>query len=1036
MLGIVALAGCMMPSQGKAYSQPDTKVERNALDFDRYELTDPKAIDKLKQSDNYNGLAGIDGWGITGWFEYDFTVNDSGWYEFRETLTGGSNNVEFIFDPQLHDHDTDGIHIYGAGAGFNGTDDKLGNIWLAAGSHTLRIQQYYWTGFPNITRISIRPSPATLAGSIRAELPDLSGVYRTNECPELDLVAGSSRMDYRLIVLISDKSTGAIRNKQTISIPSSRVPQKLQIPLYCDNEGIYSISYQDAAGRAISNRDVREISYEVINTKKRPRVGGDVERKLLQEIDCVSKPPDYKGGGETRVVRKSFGSYRESGDADWRQYQQLKPALRALRPEPSWFAYKLMVNHTQRPYLVEVDYPDDALRSMAIVLRESVPLNYPVAGGVDTGGEFSLSNTMQTHSMIFWPRAADPRIVFMNARQGSHAAAAKIRVYELNGDFPALRASEDGGRNFINWYEEGGNFTSLYGVDASPGNSSLAIERWAESVGYMGGNMLSPTINIYNFCLYPSSYNLAFSEPPGNDVFRRMLLIAEKHQMKVLPDFHPRADELAWPYAGSAVPKPNLLLSKDGKQPGNLPPPYYNPLYPANQDWYVNMLGEFADKYKDSPALLGVSLRLMQWANPTLNNFQSLDWGYDDYTTDLFQKETGITIPDGVKNDGRYRRRYDWLMANARDKWINWRCEKIAQLHERIRNRVRQARPDLKVYSVAYDAYPSEYGPGWLRDAGIDVGMLSNIDGVVLINGLHAYGRLYDDITTQGTRDNLLDPAVLRALMEHGDDGKFLSYARYFEATEAVVPPGDLGFDASTKKTWTSAVVNPSGRHFLERYAVELAETDATILGDGGNGYTLGQPLLREFLGDYRLLPAEHFTPRQDASDPVAVWELARNSDYLFYAVNRERYTVDLSIKITGTDEVTRLSTGERKKVSHGVLEIQLKPYQLMAFRTQKIARIDSVATEVPAGSLDIVNKQVSWLESLNKKITGNLTRFSLSSDQKQVLRRLAADARSAIDQGRAWQARGIVENHELLKIYVSINDYPPGFRNARLEEK
>ena len=1029
----LVLAGCSTSLQSKPAFAATTSIEIDAKDFDRYQLTPPDAIEKIRQSNNHRGLAGADG-RITGWVEYDFTVGNRGWYELVEAFAGGGNNVEFIVDPGPEGKDAGFARIYGVAAGFNGKDDKLGNIWLDAGPHVLRIQQYYWTGFPKITHLSIRPSPPRLAARMRADLPDLSRVYRTNECPPLGIIAGSAGAGNRLTVLFRDMSSGAVLSRQTVSVPASQAPHRLKIPLYCEKEGRYSIGYQDSAGRDISNRNVREIGYEVIDTRAHPRVGGDLERKLVEEIDFTVQAPDYFGGGETRVITKPFGTYRESGDVGWKRYQELKPDLRAKDPEPSWFAYKLRTDRIQHPYLVEVDYPDDALRTMAIALRESVPLSYPVAGGVDTGGEFPLSNEMQTESLIFWPRAPDPRIVFMNARYGSRAAAARIRIYQIDDDFPALLPPTVDGRDFSNWYEEGTNFTGLYGVDESPGKSSVAIDRWAESVAYMGGNVLSPTVSIYGFCLYPSRFNQAFSEPPGNDVFRRILLIAEKHGLKVLPDFHPRADELARPYAASLPPKPNLLVSKDGRQFGGLPP-YYNPIYPANQDWYVNMLGEIADKYKDSPALLGVSLRLMQWKNPALNNFASLDWGYGDYTIALFQQETGIVIPEGQKDDGRYRRRYDWLMANAKAQWIDWRCKKIAQLYTRIRDRIRKARPDLKVYSVAYDAYPSGYGAGWLREAGVDAGMLSRIDGVVLINGLHAYGRLYDDITTQGTRDNLLDPAVLNALVGSDGDGRFQSYARYFEATEIIVPPEAIGFGTSRKKAWTSAVVNPAGRNYLERYAIELAETNAVWLGDGGNGYTLGQPLLREFLREYRLLPAVPFKLRQDARDPVAVWELARDSDYLFYAVNREPYGVAVRIGLRGTDEVSRLSTGETVKLLNGALNLQLKPFQLLTFKSGKRARIEKVSVDVPNRQLEITKKQVAWLGSLNDKARNGRIRRSLSGDDRRTLARFAGEAHNALARGWVWRANSIIEDHELLKIYTRIGEYPPDFGNYIIDD-
>ena len=1044
IFALFSLVGSWFVSPALAYGQLPIVLDRKALDYDRYELTSPDKIEKITHPSSKlrltdvdgwgvtgkTGLAGVDGWGVTGWFEYDFTVGQSGWYELITTISGGYKNLEYIVDPLLHRKSTDGGYFYVTAQGFDGKTDKVGNIWLSAGKHTLRVQQYFWTGFPAITNLVIKRSPSTIAGSARATLSGKTTVFRKGACDQLVIYAGPKEDAESLTVWIKDFTSGLVREKLRVPIPDFKNPQKQKIPLYCQKEGVYRIAFGDGAGHPIAKRDVGELVYEVIDTEHHVQASGDIAKILVQEIDCVTKPPDYSGGGDTRVVHQTFGEYRESGDADWEKYQQLTPALRLLFPEPSWFAYKLKVGKKQQPYMVEVDYPDDRLRTFAIVLREGSPLTYPVAGGVDSGGEFLLSNSMATHTLVFWPRDVDTRIVFMNARQGSRAAAARIRVYRLAGEFPALLPTSRDGRNFANWYEEGANFLSIYGApDESVNGSRVAIERWASAVSYMGGNILSPTVNVYNFVLYPSEYNLAFSSSHNDDVLRRMLLIAEKYGMKVLPEVHPRADELAWPYAKHPEPKPNLLVSKDGKTLNNLPP-YYNPIYPANQDWYVNMIGELADNYKDSSALLGVSLRLMQWQNPTLNNFHSLDWGYDDYTIGLFQRETGLVLPGTLDDPGRFRKRYNWIMANAKEKWIAWRCQKITQLYKRIRDRVRQARPDLKVYSQVFDAYPSEFGPDWLKGAGIDAQMLSRIDGVVLINALHAYGRRYDALTTQGTRDNLLDPSVLRALTLPGKSGAFLSYARYFEATDVVIPPEKIGFPPSTRKIWTSAVINPVGRNFLERYALALAETDASWLSDGGNGYTIGTPLLREFMQEYRSLPLEAFSPRLDARDPVAVWELARVENYLFYAVNREPFPVSIQFRLHGAGEVYRLSSGEKMIVKEGVLSLELQPFQLLSFKTTGKIHIAAITTNTPSDAQARLKGQIGWLETLNTNIQNGKIHTSLSSAQKQKFASATTEAKAAFNRGWVWRARTILENHELLPIYKSIGQYPPELRD------
>ena len=138
--------------------------------------------------------------------------------------------------------------------------------------------------------------------------------------------------------------------------------------------------------------------------------------------------------------------------------------------EPSFFAYKFMVPEPQKLYLAEIDYPDDAFRTYAIAVRDSVPADYPIAGGVDTGHEYPLTNGMLTHSLLFRPNSTDLRLLVANARDGVRAAAAKIRIYRVEGDaLPPLLPTPDEGRGFANWYEEGSNFAGMYGADRRKG---------------------------------------------------------------------------------------------------------------------------------------------------------------------------------------------------------------------------------------------------------------------------------------------------------------------------------------------------------------------------------------------------------------------------------------------------------------------------------------------------------------------------------------------------------------------------------------
>lgn len=921
---LLLLSACAAPAA------VTTLIERRAGSFDRAQLAPPGNVAKIRAA---NDLAGV-----SGWFEYDVNVTGEGWYEL--VVNGHAVSTEVFIDPR-GDEPQAARYYVASSNGYDGREDKIGNFWLPAGRHVIRLQRWYWTGFPAMTGFSLRSSDGRLATSIRVHRRDAHGVFRKGECGELSIEYGPRSTRAALPLQWLNALTQKPIRSWTVELPATPRLTRLPLKLPCDDDGTFKL-YFAGDREGVRQRDVHEYAYEVYDTAA-PPAAGPLRRTLVQEIDLTRTEPDYRSG-DTRVVTRGEATYRISGERGWLDFQRAPVKL----GPPHWFAYVLKNVVPQQPHVVEIDYPDDESRTFAIALRESDPLSYPVAGGVDSGGDHPPSQRMLTHSLQYWPRARGTRLTFLPAHDGRPAAAARVRVYRLDGTAPPLVPPAVRGRQFANWYEEGSNFLSMYGApDEGPVGSRIALQRWAQAIAAQGGDTLWPTVAIYSFALYPSRYQLSFGQPWSHDVLRQALYTAEQHGLGVIPELHPRADELSWPHAAAPAPKPHLLASRTGQNHPDLPP-FHNPLHPDNQRWYLGMIGELADRYRDSPALRGVSLRFMQWKNPTLHNFHSLDWGYDDYTIAQFEKDTGIRVAVDRREADRHAARHQWLMTKQRAAWIAWRSRRIAELLTRVRDRVRQARADLVVYVpvFAMTEQGSTYNSGehWLREAGLDPDLLGRIDGVVLVNAMHTYGRRGDERTHTLLRQYLVDRSRLLAL--GAAQRAFLSTANYFEATELVAPPVELGFPAHTKQTWMSAVVNPAGRGYLERYARVLAETDARLLGDGGNAYTLGQPELREFLADYRRLPAQPFTRRDDQRGPAAVWDLAAGGQYYVYAVNRTGQPVTVTLRLAGTGTLTRLADPARTlAVSGQSVDIRLAPFELQAFVGAARLRLETVAT-------------------------------------------------------------------------------------------
>ena len=915
--------------------------------FVRSELPRPGDAAVVRNGGTLSGPPGH--WGVIGWVEYDFSVPRDGWYELL--VEPGAGAAEFEFDP---DGERAAGYFHGAARSTDNTE-KVGNVWLDQGPHRLRVQHYYWTGFARIASLVVRESGTAQAKSLRARVAGERLLFRMRQCAPLEVQLGGGDRPARAMVLVEELDRGVVF-RQEIRAPAAARPVIRKVELPCERGGRFVAKFGGGEG-PFKWHDVRPIDYEVIGGGP-AAANSENPRTLLQEIDFTSQEPDYAGGGQTRVAGPPAARYRESGEQGFTRWQRMSEPVRKLLPEPSWFAYRIGPLEPQMPYLIEIEYPDDTLRTFAIALRERAPLQYPLAIGVDSGGTLAVSGKMQRLQMFFWPRSSDPRIVFSTAHDKRRAAAASARVYRVGT--PEAAHGREGGRQFLNWYEEGENFLSLYGApDGWVEAPSAGIDRWVLSLANHGFNVLSPAVAIYSFALYPSRFMRVFSRN-DRDLLLRLLLTAERHGLKVLPELHPRADDVDLQFAGAPDPKPNLMVSKDGTtnyysndgRSRNYPP-LHNPLHPANATWYLGVIGELIERYGDSPALLGVNLRLMPWANPALNNFHSLDWGYDDYTVDLFKRETGSRVPIGnLQDNQRFAARHQWLIANARAQWIEWRCEKITALYTLIRDRLREFRPDLKVYTSVFPWNDrADTADAW-REAGVDLRRLAGLDGIVVIDADQGVGRREPEAEfEQSQRTALLRPGNFG--LEGSDARSFLTGAYYIEATDLVVPPDAIGFPASTKRTWASAAAMPAGRHVLEPYAIQLADHDAVLLGVGGNGYALSNPLLREFVLEFRALPAQAFAPRSTPASPVVVRELARPGELVFYAVNRQARPVRVELRIAGASRIERLRDSASLAHAADRLVLDIDGFGLTSLRAVGNANIVSVSTSWPATATD-----------------------------------------------------------------------------------
>ncbi|MFA6291614.1 MAG: family 10 glycosylhydrolase [Victivallales bacterium] len=1052
-IAVLVMSMCLGGLVTNADESAANVIEIQPRDFTSSYLMEEegKALENIKKNNAFREWAFAE-------FDYEFNVPSAGWWEFW--LQGNSSPFDLIIDGRRLIHAPIPSGVWTPEKDFQ----KMINVHLSAGKHTLRLSKPEPYGIPGISKMQFRKAK-DITGMVRTELVGDCTAIRKGEGLSLKLVAGKGAEAQTVKVTAYPENSKESVWSENLEIPTGEGIFEKLVKLPDGKEGSFDVKFTDKQGRPVD----RTIQYLVVDVKNAPKLDKEPKRELIQEIDCSRQSPDY-ASDETKVINAPFGAYRESGDKGRQGYNM----------NADWFAYKLKLPSVQDLYLAEIDYPDDDERVTVISLLEKDLNPYCLTLGYASGGIYSLSNKMQTQLFYFYPREQEPRMFFQTWKTGMKSAAAKIRIYKLDG-VPAGLNIDLKGRTFGGYQEENIRFTTHYGStpDGNGWNNYFkALNRFGMHYRSLGGNFWQPTIGNYQEYLWPSKTTKGYAAPdmPGyalvgpqtlndpvaKDIVRLQLLVCEKYGMGMIGELHippNRAFQrhMDKVFGGKATiadngpHKPWLAVSKTGECSLNsLNKPYWNVFYPGVQDWAASVVSEIAGRYKDSPAFKGVCVRLMSWVFGGWQTVASIDWGYEDCTTDLFQKETGVKIPVTSTGPDRFAKRYEWLMANAYDKWVNWRCEKIYAYHSRLAKILTDARPDLKLYISAYGPiYDRDYDKvtewkdtTWkklIKEAGVDTELYNKNPSIFVQNVViypSSYSRAKTSVGAAVGRDQNSDMDAIRATaheMEGGGTCNVLHLdAESFEGN-FVSENKSVGynepFKGQNKILCGNGVVSPAGVHCMDRYADAMAAGNVISISDGSHGYDQQQPqYLKPFIAEYRSLPVMGMSPVERDADPVAVWQGVENKKMYFYVVNRIDQPVEATLRFEGSPSPVRLSTKEKQKVESGTLKLTLAPYELRSFEGGPAnVKILEVKAEAPESMKAELLKQIAFSEVLASGRNQETTLIHISLVELKRTEELLAKAKDAVGKGRVWTARHILLSAELTKLYDAFHAYPPG---------
>lgn len=383
---------------------------------------------------------------------------------------------------------------------------------------------------------------------------------------------------------------------------------------------------------------------------------------------------------------------------------------------------------------------------------------------------------------------------------------------------------------------------------------------------------------------------------------------------------------------------------------------------------------------------------------PTFIWYGSLKAGYDDFTFSLFERETGLA-PSISKNDPlRFKKRFEWLTEQHRERWIEWRCSKIKGLLTRMRNALAGDRKDIRLvispcrepllgHLFGFSYHTDEMQlcnrgdlHSILREGGIDLKLFGGSDGVEIELQNDPYRDRSFEINsgktpnTNALRDHDFLDSRTNNLVAEGENRSIFIFNCYYESGKYVIGKVEneipeelkdagsginelyrmyLVFDHPLwpwfKHEFTTCPGVPgSGRNFLEYYAHSVARLDAKTITFGGLliGTYGHEEELKRFSNVFAALPSEKFDTVPANSDVVVLRWLAKERDKYFYIVNTEPTDIEASINFDEEKPVI-LELGEENpkefKVRGRSLTCKLQSYELKAYRIVSRAKPVSI---------------------------------------------------------------------------------------------
>lgn len=650
----------------------------------------------------------------------------------------------------------------------------------------------------------------------------------------------------------------------------------------------------------------------------------------------------------------------------------------------SRFGIRFQLPDASPLYCFEWDYPDDAYRVADVIVQplnassesrlqhgESDIHDYQLQVGYLTGDEYPNQGRTLTSRCLYWAKQRDVAVVFAALKDRAPAAVSEIRLYAVEGGLPeaGVRTPEPVGgwrRSLALYYEDPAIAYDFATGSLMPDFENL-IDRTAAYMRYTGQDLFVYPGVWYNGLIGPG-YDPRPKTPHAERFLEGWMTKFDAQRLGVMPSFNvfdvPAMRGLRTEtsvtngslHATCAMVLDTGLVSYKASH-GRAPD--VNILHPDAQAAILADVDALIALGRDHPSFKGLDFRLSEHCCLWLGNIYA---GYNDYMIDAFTRDTGIRVPADRADPLRGKAYAAWLMANARDAWVAWRCREVARFYKQIASRLAAARPDLRLVltlltPLNHRGESSYADPHFVsaqnRQAGVVAALFADTPNIVISQGCRPmrYRAGYDAFRPNYDASFFRDAFYTRSYYESLDAAVtpwLHNHDHYWETSFGdvrrqgkTVPP--LAAPWFKEHPWRVTTINPAGFYAMKQYVEPLRYHD--LLGITRGGFLVGTYGIEEYLipfaQAFRALPAKPFADVPGCGDIVKVRALQFGGQTWFYAVNTGGEPASAEI-MAGASPITDQVTGQTAAEQQGaLLRLKLAPFQLRSFSTAAGAKID-----------------------------------------------------------------------------------------------